>query len=189
MYRVELLVCACLLGCQQQMRDQNHIEPLEAAPSFADGIGARTLPPGVVARGQPAPRPGLDDGRGPGGAYLTESPLQIRPADLERGQQRFDIHCAPCHGRLGDGDGMVVLRGHPAPAAFAAPGQRDAPPGALFDAITRGRPRMPGYPHLDLADRWRIVAWVEVLRLAQRAPLADLHSDERARVAAGSPAP
>lgn len=180
MSRADALVLVLVLAaCEQKMRDQARLDPLEAAPFFADDMEARTLAPGVVPRGQARLDRHLWEGRAADGALVTTYPFILDRADLARGQQRFGIHCTPCHGRLGDGDGIAVRRGYPAPPAFTAARVRDVSPGHIFDVVSHGRATMPDYDHIDVFDRWRIVAWVQVLQLSQRAPAAVLTADDR----------
>lgn len=178
-----ILAVLALLGCEQAMRDQPRIDPLEPASFFADGMGARDTPPGAVPRGHARADRHLWEGRRADGSLVAEFPFPITPADLLRGEQRYGIHCTPCHGRLGDGDGIVVRRGYPAPPPYTLPRLLTAPPGHLFDVITRGRAFMPDYDHLAVADRWRIVAWLRVLQLAGHAPVAALDASDRQRLA------
>lgn len=188
--RERALVLACVAcvacvaaGCTQEMRDQARIEPYEAVDGFFDRSGARDLPDGVVPRGGARLDRHLWEGRGPDGEEVDTYPFPITAADLRRGAERYRIHCEPCHGRLGEGDGMVVRRGYPAPPAFTAARVRDEPPGEIFMTITGGEAQMPDYDHIPVADRWRITAWVEVLRRSQRAPRELLRPDERDRLA------
>lgn len=166
-------------ACRQEMRDQPRLDPLEQAPFFSDDMEARRPAPGVVPRGQARLDRHLWEGRSDDGRLVTTYPFAIDRADLARGEQHYAIHCTPCHGRLGDGDGMAVRRGYPAPLAFTAARLRDASPGHLFDVVRQGRATMPDYDHLDVFDRWRIVAWVQVLQLSQHAPAAVLTADDR----------
>lgn len=168
-----------LAACEQKMRDQARLDPLEPAAFFADDMGARTSPPGVVPRGQARLDRHLWQGRGADGLFVATYPFAVTRADLARGEQRYAIHCTPCHGRLGAGDGVAVQRGYPAPIAFTAARLQDAPVGHLFDVVTHGRATMPDYDHIDVHDRWRIVAWVQVLQLSQHAPAAVLGADDR----------
>lgn len=180
-----VLAVAGALGCEQAMRDQPRIEPLEAAPYFANGMGAREVAPGAVPRGHARLDRHLWAGRARDGSLVESYPLVIEAVDLQRGEQRFNIYCMPCHGRLGEGDGMVVRRGYPAPPALTAERARTASPGYLFDVVTRGHAFMPDYDHIDVVDRWRIVAWVQVLQLSRYAPAATLPAGDRARLPEG----
>ncbi|MBZ5708605.1 c-type cytochrome [Nannocystis pusilla] len=174
-----IAVLLVLAACEQKMRDQPRLDPLEEAPFFADDMEARRLPPGVVPRGQARLDRHLWEGRAADDQFVVTYPFALDRADLARGQQRFDIHCTPCHGRLGDGDGIAVRRGYPAPPGFTTARLRDASPGYLFDVVSHGRATMPDYDHIDVFDRWRIVAWVQVLQLSQHAPAAVLSADDR----------
>src|SRR5262245_3155085 len=108
------LVALLTLGCRQDMHDQPKYQPLEAADFFADGRASRPLPPGTVARGHLNDDEHLYFGK-TGNKFADSLPIPVSPALLVRGQERFNIFCSPCHGRLGDGEGMVVRRGfrHP----------------------------------------------------------------------------
>src|SRR5262245_12831166 len=101
-------------GCSGQMSDQPRLDPLEASPLFADGRGSRPLVEGTVPRGRREIDERLERGRD-GKDYVAAIPLSVTRALLERGRERFDIFCSPCHARTGDGDGMVVRRGYRKP--------------------------------------------------------------------------
>ena len=97
-------------GCRQDMHDTPRYEAFEASATFADGRASRTLPTGTVARGWLREDEALNTGR-IAGEFVSQFPFAVAHADLQRGQQRFDIYCTPCHGKIGDGNGMVVQRG------------------------------------------------------------------------------
>ena len=111
-------------------------------------------------------------------------PVPIPPvtiAFLERGQQRFDIYCAPCHSRVGDGHGMIVERGFPSPPSYDIARLRDAPVQHFYDVITHGYGAM--FPYADRiapSDRWAIVAYIRALQTSADARLADVPADKRA---------
>jgi mono/diheme cytochrome c family protein len=106
---------------------------------------------------------------------------------LERGRERFNIYCAPCHGRAGVGDGMVVQRGMPRPPSLHDERLRAAPDQHVFDVITRGYGVMYSYAmRVQPPDRWAIVAYIRALQLSQHATLADVPTADRDRLAAGS---
>lgn len=95
-------------------------------------------------------------------------PREVPMSMLERGRERFDIFCAPCHSPVGDGEGMVVQRGFPAPPSFHDPGLIAAPDRHFYDVITNGFGVMPDYRvQIDPRDRWRIIAYVKALQLSQ----------------------
>jgi mono/diheme cytochrome c family protein len=99
---------------------------------------------------------------------------------LERGQERYRIYCAPCHSELGDGDGMIVQRGFPAPRSFQSEPVRSAPPQHLYDVITRGYGIMYSFAdRVQPADRWAIAAYIYALQRSQHAALADVPVDRR----------
>jgi mono/diheme cytochrome c family protein len=90
---------------------------------------------------------------------------------LERGRERFDIFCAPCHSRLGDGNGMVVQRGYRRPPSYHIERLRTAPLGHFYDVISNGFGAMPDYAaQIPPSDRWAIVAYIRALQLSQNAP-------------------
>lgn len=118
--------------------------------------------------------------------FVTEFPMAITAADLDRGQERFNVYCAVCHGRLGDGGGMIVKRGFRRPPSFHDERLRNAPIGYFFDVETNGFGAMPDYAaQITADDRWRIIAYIRALQLSQRATLAELPPDERVKVTRG----
>ncbi|HXF09764.1 MAG TPA: cytochrome c, partial [Desulfuromonadaceae bacterium] len=104
---------------------------------------------------------------------------------LERGRQRFEINCAPCHGETGDGNGIVVQRGFPAPPSYHIDRLRDAPAGHFFDVMTRGYGVMFSYAsRVSPEDRWAIVAYIRALQLSQHTTIADVATNELTRLEA-----
>ena len=98
-------------------------------------------------------------------------PFHVDRAVLERGRERFDIYCAPCHARSGDGNGMVVQRGYTRPPSYHIDRLRNAPLGHFFDVITNGFGAMPDYAsQIKARDRWAIAAYIRVLQFSQDAP-------------------
>ncbi|MFY9555735.1 MAG: cytochrome c [Blastocatellia bacterium] len=117
--------------------------------------------------------------------FVTEFPIPIAEADLDRGQERFNIYCAVCHGRLGDGSGMIVKRGFRRPPSFHDERLRSAPIGYFFDVETNGFGAMPDYAsQIPPEDRWRIIAYIRALQLSQRATVADVPPDQREKLSA-----
>lgn len=170
-------------GCRRDMQDQPKYLPLEASSFFVDGRSARPLPPHTVARGHLDDNDSFHTGADKG-QFLSAIPLPITKPMLERGQQRFNIYCSPCHGELGDGDGMVARRGFKIPANFHTDRLREAPPGYLFQVISNGYGAMPDYsnqiPHVE--DRWAIVAYIRALQLSRDATAADVPPDEKSKL-------
>ena len=176
---VAVMAIACLvLGCRQDMHDQARYEPFEGNPSFADGRASRPLVPGTVARGHlqadEAVYRGMRDGQ-----VLDRNPLPVDMALLERGRERYEIYCTPCHDRVGYGRGMIVQRGYKQPSSFHVDRLRDAPDGYFFQAITNGFGVMPSYAlQTKPQDRWAIIAYIRALQLSQFADIDDLNTDE-----------
>jgi mono/diheme cytochrome c family protein len=184
-----LLLAACcfllLAGCQQQMADQPRYKPLARSTFFGDERSARPLVPGTVARGHLNADEAFFTGKS-GGKLVDTLPFPISPEVLARGQERFDIFCAPCHGRTGNGDGMVVRRGFRPPPSYHTDRLRQAPVGHFFDVMTKGFGAMPDYvAQVPPRDRWAIVAYIRALQLSQNATLADVPPAERKRLTEG----
>lgn len=182
-HRTYLLPAAfCLLllvACRQQMAEQPSYRPLEKSTFFGDDRSARPLVPGTVARGQLRADERFYTGKS-GGNLITTLPVALTPELLRRGQERFDIFCAPCHDRTGSGGGMVVLRGYRRPPSFHSDRLRQAPVGHFFDVMTKGFGAMPDYAaQVPPADRWAIAAYIRALQLSQNATLADVPPEAR----------
>jgi mono/diheme cytochrome c family protein len=197
-------------ACRQDMHDQpkyRPLRPVEQIGSINDGRSARPLVEGTVARGElrddfefyTGKKSGVgqtvselpsSQSRSPdqtGGlnasslqAFVTEFPMEITAGDLDRGQERFNIFCAVCHGPLGDGGGMIPKRGFRKPPSYHDDRLRNAPAGYFFDVITNGFGNMPDYSsQVEPADRWRIIAYIRALQLSQRGTLADVPMDKQ----------
>jgi len=169
-------------ACRQDMHDQPKYVPLRQSSFFGDERSARPLVPGTVARGHLRDDTLLYTGK-INGADATVFPLVADARVMARGQERFDIYCSPCHGRTGQGDGMVVRRGFRRPPSFHEDRLRNAPIGHLFDVITNGFGAMPDYAtQIRAEDRWAIVAYVRALQLSEHATLADVPADKRSEL-------
>lgn len=170
-------------GCRRDMQDQPKCLPLQASAFFVDGRSSRPIPPNTIARGHLNDNDSFHTGAN-GGTFLNVVPMTITKTMLDRGQQRFDIYCSPCHGALGDGDGMIAKRGFKIPANFHTDRLRQAPPGYLYQVISNGYGAMPDYanqiPHVE--DRWAIVAYIRALQLSRNATVADIPSEERSKL-------
>ncbi|RYJ04502.1 MAG: cytochrome c [Acetobacteraceae bacterium] len=160
--RAALLLLPLALGaCKQEMTQQRRYDTYEPSPLWPDGSSARPLPAGVVARGDLARDAAMVD------------PPEATPALLARGQERFGIFCAPCHGPVGDGDGMIPRRGFPRPPSYHTARLRAAPAPYLFEVITKGYGVMYGYAaRVQPADRWAIIAYIRALQLSRGVALA-----------------
>jgi hypothetical protein len=184
---VPALTIALLIttGCRQDMHDQPRYKPLARSSFFEDGRASRPLVAGTIARGHLHEDTRLYTGK-EGDDPITKFPFPITKALLERGQQRFNIYCSPCHDRAGTGLGMVVRRGLRRPPSYHIDRLRAAPVGYFFDVITNGFGAMPDYAaQIEPHDRWAIVAYIRVLQRSQNAKLTDVPPDKRASL--GSP--
>jgi mono/diheme cytochrome c family protein len=175
MKRAAVLVLALLGGCDE-MANQPKDAPYRASTLFPDGKAMQAPPEGTVARGDLA----------------NEAMLVTRPAMtqalLERGRERFEIFCTPCHGRLGNGEGPIVQRGFPPPPSYHQPRLREAPDAHFIDVISNGYGAMYGYgDRVRPADRWAIVAYIRALQLSQNAKVADLPVPARGAIDGAPP--
>jgi len=185
--RLILALSLLTAGCDQAMSEQPKRDPLRPSSFFADGRSSRTPVPGTIAQGQLRLDDHLYRGRvGAGFAATFPSPVTI--AVLERGRERYDIFCAPCHDRTGSGRGMIVERGYRAPPSFHIDRLRQAPQGYLFNVITRGFSAMPDYAEqISVRDRWSIVAYLRALQLSQDTRKEELPPEERQKLEAETP--
>ena len=168
-----LLGILALAVCRQDMHDQPRFKPLAKSDFYADLRSARPPVEGTVARGQ------LNEdtyfytgkmGENPGD-YM---PFAVNQGVLQRGRERFDVYCTPCHSRLGDGNGMIVQRGFQRPPSYHTERLRKAPLGYFFMVMTEGFGAMPSYAEqISPRDRWCIVAYIRALQLSQNATHAD----------------
>jgi mono/diheme cytochrome c family protein len=192
-----LLTIACLQGCKKDdMAAQPKFRPYEPTTLFPDGTSARPLVAGTVSR-SPNNTPGIPYAMqwapGPVGASdklpddVKTIPLQINRQLIARGQERFNIYCAVCHGRLGDGNGMIVQRGFIRPPSFhvkrlADPSQ--TPDAHFYDVISNGFGAMFSYSErVTPNDRWAITAYIRTLQTSVRQAVKDGKISEREYIA------
>jgi hypothetical protein len=167
------------------MQDTPRAETFELSEFFDDRQTARPPVAGTVAQGQLQEDELFYAGR-IAGKLVDVFPFTVTREVLERGQERFNIFCSPCHGRTGDGEGMVVRRGFRHPPSYHIERLRNAPVGHFFDVITHGFGSMYDYadrvaPH----DRWAIIAYIRALQFSRNATLADVPEDQRAVLTRG----
>jgi mono/diheme cytochrome c family protein len=189
--RLGLIGAVLLVGsaCRRDMHDQPKYIPLRESTFFADQRSARPFVPGTVARGHLREDALLYTGK-VNGADATVFPFAIDDRVMARGHERFDIYCAPCHGRTGQGDGMIVRRGYRRPPTFHQDRLRESPVGHFFDVITNGFGAMPDYAaQIRAEDRWKIVAFVRALQLSEHATVADVPADRRGDLDRPAPPP
>ncbi|MGA7920261.1 MAG: cytochrome c [Candidatus Acidiferrales bacterium] len=174
-----LAVGALISGCRLDMHIQPKYLPYEPTAFFNDGRSERQPVPGTVARGQLRLDELLYTGK-ENGAISNRFPFPMTREDLERGQQRYNIYCTPCHDYTGGGNGIVVQRGFSPPPSFHSDRLRDAPAGHFFDVITNPNGSMYSYAsRVEPEDRWRIAAYIRALQLSQHASVQDVPAEER----------
>jgi len=179
-----LLLSVCILfltGCNTDMWIQAKVKSYHESPVFPHNMSARPLVAGTVAKGQDKMNLPFQTGY-QNGKYVEKFPMPLTKAVLERGQDRFNIFCSPCHGRVGDAKGMITQRGlklYNPPPSFHTDRLRSYPIGHIFSVITNGTNVMYSYAdRIEPKDRWAIVAYVRALQLSQNASLQDVPSKE-----------
>ena len=175
-----LLMITLTTACRLDMHMQPRQNPLSRSDFFADQRSERPPVEGTVARGQLQADTYFYTGK------IGDNPGDVMPFPvtrevLERGRERFNIFCAPCHSRLGDGNGMVPSRGFPRkPPSYHIPRLQKAPLGYFFDVMTNGFGIMPDYAsQIPPQDRWDIVAYIRALQLSQNATMADVPAGQK----------
>lgn len=205
------VVLVVLTGCRVEMYDQPRMKSLRGSQLFADSMSARPQVQGTVPRnpvwsnhtssfseatGGTVNGTGIAAERDSADRYGDALALNGTPADkngsipfpvttelVKRGQDRFNIYCSPCHGRMGDGNGMIVQRGFPQPQTYHSDRLRAMPDGYFYDVITNGFGRMYSYASRVVPeDRWAIVAYIRALQLSQHATLNDIPAQERNKI-------
>ncbi len=172
-----------LVACRQDMQDQPRYKPLAGSRIFPDGRSARPIPANTIARDELDADDVIHTGKMPNGDWTDTLPVPVTLTLLQRGQQRFDIFCSPCHARIGDGNGMVERRGFLRAADLHTDRVRQEPPGYLFQVISNGFGAMPDYEdQIPVPDRWAIVAYIRALQLSRNATLNDAAPDVRNQI-------
>jgi mono/diheme cytochrome c family protein len=169
-------------ACHQKMANQAKYDPLEPSDFFADGMSARPRIAGTVARGEATldsysetGKIGDQDGDG--------FPFAVTADVMNQGHERFDIYCSECHGRLGDGNGMIPSRGYRHPPTFHTQTLRAAKTGHFFDVMTNGFGAMPPYrTMIPSQDRWAIIAYIRALQTSQSATIDDVPAEARGQL-------
>jgi mono/diheme cytochrome c family protein len=199
-----VLVLAFLLagGCVQErpsekppihinpnMDNQPKYRPQSESQFFADGSTMRVPVAGTVAQGELRASTASYTGKDNQGRFIPALPdtVKVNMQLLTRGQQRYNIYCGPCHGRVGNGKGIMVSRGYVPPPTFHSDRLREILDGYIFDVITNGVRNMPAYRYQVLvADRWAIVAYFRALQRSQNARLEDIPQSMRESVRKGN---
>jgi mono/diheme cytochrome c family protein len=178
-----------LFGCNTDMWEQPKLAPLDESSFHSDRESARPLVAGTVARGHLRDDSAFFTGRDAAGKLVTEFPVKVNRDLILRGQDRFNVYCTPCHGRLGDGDGMITRRGlalKRPPANYHTDRLRAMPVGHFYDVITNGYGIMfPYSARVEPQDRWAIAAYIRVLQLSQHAKASDLSPEDMKKLQTG----
>ena len=176
-----LVTCA---GCRLDMHVQPRYNPYDPSDFFGDGLSARLPVPGTVPRGELTlgPQELLYTGK-VNGQPSDAFPYAVTQEIVDRGRERYNVFCSPCHGFVGEGDGMIVQRGFRHPPSFHEDRMRTAPAGHYFDVITNGFGVMYPYGYrVSPPDRWAIIAYIRALQLSRQVPIADVPDAERAKL-------
>jgi len=174
-----VLLCVMAAACRQDMHDAPRYDPLEASAFFANGQSARPLVANTVARGTRRDDEHLNQGT-INGELSDMFPMPVTAEMMARGRERYTVFCSPCHGRTGQGNGMVVQRGFRAPPSFHEARLRAAPVGYYVNVATNGFGAMSDYTaQVPVEDRWAIAAYIRALQLSQRATVTDVPPDRR----------
>lgn len=185
-YRALALVTLLAAGlgseaCRQDMHDAPRFNPLRKSDFYDDHRSERPLIEDTVPRGWLL----ADDAYATGkvnGQFVAELPTAV-PLSLDllkRGENRFNIYCAPCHSRVGNGLGIVVRRGYKQPPSYDDPRLRAQPIGYFYDVISHGFGQMPDYAaQLQPQDRWAVAAYIRALQVSRHANVADVPANER----------
>ena len=175
------------------MDRQAKLRPAQPFDFFKNGLSSQLPPAGTVVRSAPIETANgsvysyqdvpFNTGRTTGTTnFVTLNPLVVNAASLQRGHEQFDIYCSPCHGRLGDGNGITKKIGA-MPAVISLHDQRiiDMTDGEIFNTITHGKGLMGAYGGTVVAqDRWAIVAYTRALELSWLGSTNELSAEQRA---------
>jgi len=200
-----VVVSLVLAGCTQEMMNQRRVESQEATVAFADGAASRPLPEHTVSASRSARANVAVNQRQPSRQWLDQKdetdeegylsgridgklvnaiPQRVLRSLgyrqlIERGRERFNISCVPCHDLTGSGNGMVARRGLKFPPSYHTDRLRSQPLGYIFNVATLGRGQMPAYgDYLSTDDRWAISAYVRTLQLSQYVAVSELAADD-----------
>lgn len=165
------------------MDNQEKYQPQEPSEFYADGAAQRVPVPGTIARGYLRDDDAFYRGLNSRGELLEKAPVEVDIHFLERGRDRFDIFCSPCHSRVGDGHGILVQRGYPPPPSFHEQRIKDVSDGHIFNVITNGLRNMPSYKHqIPPEDRWAIIVYLRALQRSQDATVEDVPEEMREKL-------
>jgi mono/diheme cytochrome c family protein len=170
-------------ACRQDMHNgPGFSKPLRESDFYDDKRSERQLIEDTVPRGWLMNDDAFATGK-VNGQFVSQLPMPLTRELLERGQNRFNIYCTPCHAKTGLGDGMVVRRGYKQPPSYLDPRLRAQPVGYFYDVISHGFGQMPDYAaQIQPQDRWAVAAYVRALQIAQHATVADVPEQDRPKL-------
>jgi mono/diheme cytochrome c family protein len=164
------------------MHNQPKYIPLRDSNFFPNGSSARPIVDDTVARGTLQDDSAFFTGK-EGGTVVDTLPVALTKDLLDRGEQRYNIYCSPCHDRSGGGRGMIVRRGYKQPPSYHIDRLRQAPIGHFFDVMSNGFGAMPDYrAQVQPRDRWAIAAYIRALQLSQNAKESDVAPEDRPKL-------
>jgi mono/diheme cytochrome c family protein len=188
----------CARGCTSSrppihlnpsMDDQPKVLSQTASTFFFNGSSMREPVPGTIPIGGLKEDTALFTGKAADGQFVATIPMPVDEAFLERGRQRYEIYCQPCHDARGDGKGILFQRGNVPTATFHQEKIQKYPDGQIFDVITNGMGLMPAYRWpIPPADRWAIIAHVRELQRERQARAAAAPTSATAPASAQAPA-
>lgn len=186
---VPLLFVGCYRGRPSQKPPIHLVPDMDTQPKykaqgesdfFADGKTMRSPVPGTIPQGYLKEDVVYYTGKNEAGQFVINSPVDVSLPSLKRGQARFNIYCAPCHSRTGDGQGIIIKHGFMPPPSFHIDRIREVKDGYIFDVISNGVRNMPSYgAQIPIKDRWAIVNYVRALQRSQNATLKDVPEELR----------
>jgi len=191
-FGIALLVAgvAGATACRQDMHDTPRFEPLEKSDFYDDHRSERPIIEDTVPRGWLMADDAFATGKVNGqlvAELLAAVPLSLDL--LKRGEGRFNIYCSPCHGRTGEGNGIVVQRGYKQPPSYFDSRLRAQPIGYFYDVISHGFGAMPDYAaQIQPQDRWAVAAYIRALQVSRHANVADVPAADRPQLDAPAPA-
>lgn len=178
---IATVAVALLAGCHTDMWHQPKLKAQSASTFFADGKSDRPPVANTVPVGYLRDDEVLYTGK-IGNKPVVQLPMPLTRELLQRGQERYNVFCSPCHGKVGDGQGMIAQRGlalRRPPATFHTDRLRGMPVGYFYDVITNGFGVMYSYAsRIPPEDRWAIAAYVRVLQLSQYAKTGELTPED-----------
>jgi len=174
-------------GCHLDMWQQGKVKPQSKSAFFSDDLGSRIEPEGTIAFGKPKLDTEFYTGYTSTGKLVTQIPVKVDEAFLKRGKERYMIFCTPCHGQVGNGNGMIAQRGFNVErpiASYHTQRLREIPIGHFYTVIKDGQGAMyPFGSRIPARDRWAIAAYIRVLQESQAAKPESLTEEEKAKAA------